>query len=68
MSPLVIDLLRASLGSFFGTVGFAMLVHVPRRSWLVSGLIATLSYLVYWLLTWLGISAPVPCGSSVPFF
>lgn len=59
MSPLLLDLLRAGFGSFFGAIGFAMLVHVPRRSWLVSGLIAALCYLVYWLLTWLGISDPV---------
>ena len=35
------QLLRAVIGAFFGTVGFAMLVHVPRRAWLVSGLIAS---------------------------
>lgn len=56
MPALVEQLLRAILGAFFGTVGFAMLVHVPRRAWLVSGLVASLSYLVYWGLTCLGIS------------
>ena len=53
------QILRALLGSFFGAVGFAMLVHVPRRSWLVSGLVASFSYLLYWALTLLGLPDPV---------
>ena len=53
------QLLRAVIGAFFGTVGFAMLVHVPRRAWLVSGLIASLSYLVYWLMAYLGLPDPM---------
>ncbi len=52
------ELSRALFGAFFGTVGFAMLVHVPRRSWLVSGLIAALSYLVYWGASRIGLSEP----------
>ena len=52
------EILRAILGAFFGTVGFAMLVHIPRRAGLVSGLIAAFSYLVYWLLLHLGFSDP----------
>ena len=52
------ELLRASLGAFFGTVGFAMLIHVPRRALLVSGLIAILSYLVYWGSLRIGLSDP----------
>ena len=59
MPPATEQLLRAVLGAFFGTVGFAMLVHIPRRSWLVSGLVASLSYLVYWGLTLLDISDPM---------
>lgn len=42
------QVLRAIAGSFFGTVGFAMLVHVPKRAWFLSGVIAVMSYLVYW--------------------
>ena len=52
------EILRALLGSFIGTVGFAMLVHVPRRSWLASGVIAAFSYLVYWISLRLGLSDP----------
>lgn len=58
--PTVLEqLLRAVLGAFFGTVGFAMLVHMPKRAWFVSGLVASLSYLVYWGLTALQFSDPM---------
>ena len=59
------DALRYLLGAFFGTVGFDMLARVPRRAWLPSGLIASLVYLVYWLLPMTGVSEymAVFCGS-----
>ena len=50
MNETLTGILRAVIGAFIGTVGFAMLVHVPRKSWLPSGIIAGMSYLVYWLL------------------
>ena len=52
------EILRALFGAFFGAVGFAMLVHVPKRSWFVSGLIAAFSYLVYWVFLRVGLSDP----------
>ena len=52
------ELLRAILGAFFGTIGFAMLVHVPRRALPVCGLIAILSYLVYFGALKIGLSDP----------
>ena len=52
------ELLRAIFGAFFGTVGFAMLVHTPKRAWLLSGLIASFSYLVYWASLRVGLSDP----------
>ena len=52
------EILRAVFGSFIGTVGFAMLVHVPKRAWLASGTIAAFSYLVYWGCLRLGLSDP----------
>ena len=52
------EILRALFGAFFGVVGFAMLVHVPRRSWFVSGLVAAFSYLVYWAFLRIGLSDP----------
>ncbi|MBR0513979.1 MAG: threonine/serine exporter family protein [Clostridia bacterium] len=59
MSDTLSELLRAFFGAFIGAVGFAMLVHVPKRSWLPSGIIAGLSYLVYWLLTQAGLPDPM---------
>ena len=49
-------ILRAVLGAFVGTVGFAMLVHVPKRAWLPCGVIAGLCYLVYWALVQAGLA------------
>ena len=57
--PLGEQIFRAVVGAFFGSVGFAMLVHAPKRSWLVSGLIAGLSYLVYWFLAYLKLPGPM---------
>ena len=59
MDTTLFPLLRAEIGAFVGTVGFAMLVHVPKRSWLPSGVIAALSYLVYWLLIRAGLPDPM---------
>ena len=53
------QIFRAMLGAFFGAAGFAMLMHVPRRSWLVCGLIASLSYMVCWILTYLRLPGPM---------
>ena len=50
MNETLTGILRAVIGAFIGTVGFAMLVHVPKKSWLPSGIIAGMSYLIYWLL------------------
>jgi len=63
MEPL--DALKYLVGSFAGTVGFSWLCRSPRRSWLPSGLIAALVYLIYWLLPMTGLSSylAVFCGS-----
>ena len=53
------QLLHALIGSFFGALGFAGLVHVPKKAVLPSGFIAALTYLLYWALEWLGISDPM---------
>ena len=59
MSETVTEILRAVIGAFVGTVGFAMLVHVPKKSWLPCGIIASLSYLLYWVLIQAGLSDAV---------
>ena len=68
MPELLEEILRAVLGAFFGTVGFAMLVHTPRRAWLASGLIAAFSYLVYWGLVRFGFSDPASIFAGSGFF
>lgn len=38
------------LSSFVGTLGFAIILHVPKRAWLPSGLIGAVAYTTYWAL------------------
>ena len=57
--PVAEQIIRAVFGAFFGTVGFAMLVHTPKRAWFVSGLIASLAYLIYWLMSFLNLPEPM---------
>ena len=59
MSETLSMILRAMIGAFIGTVGFAMLVHVPRKAWLPCGVIAGLAYLLYWGLVQAGLSDPM---------
>ena len=62
-----VELLKALFGSFFGTLGFAWLVQIPKRAWLGAGLIASLVYLAYWGLLHLDISEELAvfCGTMV---
>lgn len=53
------QILRAVLGAFFGAAGFAMLMRVPKQACLASGLVASLSYLVYWFMVFLGLPDPM---------
>ncbi len=59
MDETLIAVLRALIGAFAGTVGFAMLIHVPRKSWLPCGIIAGMAYLVYWALVRIGCPDPL---------
>lgn len=38
------------LTSFVGTLGFAILLHAPKRAWLPASLIGALTYTLYWSL------------------
>ena len=53
------DALQAALGAFIGSIGFLLLAHAPLRSLFPSGVIAAVSYLIYWLLASAGISDAV---------
>ena len=50
------EMLKALAGAFFGTLGFAWLMRVPRRAWIPAGIIASAVCLADWGLIRLGIS------------
>ncbi len=62
---LLSEAVRALLGAFFGTLGFAWLARIPRKAWLPAGIIASLVYLLDWGLIQLGVSEfpAVFCGT-----
>ena len=47
-------LIIALVGSFFGSLGFGILLQAPRRSLLVASLIGSVCYGLYWMLVQLG--------------
>lgn len=51
------------IASFFGTLGFALLLHAPKRAWLPASLIGGVSYTLYVLLLHLG--APQAAGMFI---
>ncbi len=46
------------LSATFGTFGFALVLHVPRRAWIPASIMGGIAYLVYWLLAHLWLSDP----------
>lgn len=42
------------LSSFVGTLGFALLLQAPRRSWLPASAIGAIAYTFYWVLVQMG--------------
>ena len=55
---MIADLLRALLTSFFGTMGFCVILQVPRKAVLPASVVGALSYLLYWLLMRCGMDEP----------
>jgi len=49
------ELLRAVLSSLIGTLGFALLLHAPRNSWLIGSVIGGVAYGIYWVFMHLGL-------------
>ena len=47
-------LIIALIGSFFGSLGFGILLQAPKRSLFVASLIGSVSYGLYWMLVQLG--------------
>ena len=58
MSPLL-ELPLIFLSSFVGTLGFAVILHAPRKSWLSAAALGGLSYAMYWLLMQMGVGDPL---------
>ena len=48
------ELIRIYLSSFLGTLGFALLLHAPKKSWLPASVIGAVSYTTYIALLELG--------------
>ena len=46
------------LSSFAGTFGFAMLLNAPKKSWIPSSVVGAAAFLLYYVLTQLGIPEP----------
>lgn len=44
---MILDLIRIFLSSFLGTLGFALLLHAPRKAWIPASLIGGVSYTLY---------------------
>lgn len=47
------------LAAFLGTMGFALLLHAPKRAWLPASTIGAAAYTLYWVLNQAGISMPM---------
>ena len=60
-------LLIAFLSSFAGTLGFAVLLRAPRRTWIPGSVIGALAFSLYWTLSAYGLSevSSIFCGSLV---
>lgn len=52
------EMIRALATSFVGTLGFAALLHAPRRAWLPASAIGGVGYLLYWALLQAGFGDP----------
>ena len=52
-------LIAAIISSLLGTLGFAMILHAPRRAWLPGSLIGCLGYVLYWLMLQAGAGDPL---------
>ena len=47
------------LSAFLGTLGFALLLHAPRRAWLPASAIGAVAYTLFWVLNQVGLSMPL---------
>ena len=47
------------VSAFLGTLGFALLLHAPRKSWLPASAIGSVAYTLFWVLNQAGVSMPL---------
>ena len=53
---MLLQVFRALIGSFAGTLGFAALIHTPRKAAVPAAALGAGAYMVYWVLLQLGLS------------
>lgn len=51
---MILDLIRMLVTSFLGTLGFALLLHAPKKAWIPASIIGGVSYTLYIALLELG--------------
>lgn len=44
---MTMELIRTLITSFFGTLGFALLLHAPKKAWIPASIIGGVSYTLY---------------------
>ncbi|MBR4081639.1 MAG: threonine/serine exporter family protein [Clostridia bacterium] len=59
------ELLWMLVTSALGTLGFAMLLHAPKRAWLTASIIGGVGYMIYWGLLLLGWPDPAALFTGV---
>ena len=51
---MIAGMFRPLVGGFFGTIGFALLLHAPKKAWLPASAIGGVSFALYWFLLRIG--------------
>ena len=59
MTAMLPGAVRMFLSALAGTMGFALLLHAPRKSWLPASVIGAVAYTLYWVLNQIGLSMPL---------
>ena len=58
MTTMLLGTARMFISAFLGTLGFALLLHAPRRAWLPASVIGAMAYALYWVLEQAGLGMP----------
>lgn len=62
---MILQTLGIMVSSFVGTIGFALVLHAPKKAWLPASAIGGVAYALYWALMQGGVSeaAAIFCGA-----